>query len=49
MQKYQQMVAKMVEENKDTRLIQFSKNLSEKFWTEVKKLFPKIDFVGVKI
>lgn len=26
----------------------FSKNLSEKFWAEVKKIFPKIDFVGVK-
>ena len=28
---------------------QFSSNLSEKFWAEVKKLFPKIDFVGVTI
>lgn len=28
---------------------QFSANLSEKFWAEVKKIFPKIDFVGVKI
>lgn len=28
---------------------QFSSNLSEKFWAEVKKIFPKIDFVGVKI
>ncbi len=28
---------------------QFSRNLSEKFWAEVKKVFPKIDFVGVKI
>ena len=28
---------------------QFSANLSEKFWEEVKKSFPKIDFVGVKI
>ena len=27
----------------------FSANLSEKFWNEVKKIFPKIDFVGVKI
>lgn len=26
----------------------FSKNLSDKFWSEVKKIFPKIDFVGVK-
>ena len=27
----------------------FSSNLAEKFWTEVRKDFPKIDFVGVKI
>lgn len=30
---------------------QFSKytqNLSEKFWGEVRKVYPKIDFVGVK-
>lgn len=27
----------------------FSANLSEKFWDEVRKVFPKIDFVGVKI
>ena len=27
---------------------QFSASLSEKFWHEVRKLFPKIDFVGVK-
>lgn len=27
---------------------QFSSNLSEKFWGEVRKMFPKIDFVGVK-
>lgn len=26
---------------------QFSANLSEKFWEEVRKIFPKIDFVGV--
>lgn len=26
----------------------FSANLSEKFWGEVRKVFPKIDFVGVK-
>ena len=27
----------------------FSQNLSEKFWNEVRKTFPKIDFVGVVI
>lgn len=27
----------------------FSANLSEKFWGEVKKMFPKIDFVGVTL
>ncbi len=27
---------------------QFSSNLSEKFWGEVRKFLPKIDFVGVK-
>lgn len=26
----------------------FSSNLSDKFWSEVRKVFPKIDFVGVK-
>ncbi|MCX8008418.1 MAG: hypothetical protein N3A54_01805 [Patescibacteria group bacterium] len=26
----------------------FTQNLSEKFWGEVRKLFPKIDFVGVR-
>jgi hypothetical protein len=26
----------------------FSSNLSEKFWGEVRKHFPKIDFVGAK-
>lgn len=96
MQKYQGMVAKMVEEHKElfnnfgdihreyaqspkewqklfnqygTEVVeiireyerrlcanmatgkygQFSRNLSEKFLAEVKKIFPKIDFVGVKI
>ena len=28
---------------------QFSRNLSEKFWGEVRKTFPKIDFVGVVV
>ena len=28
---------------------QFSSKLAEKFWAEVKKVFPKIDFVGVKL
>lgn len=28
---------------------QFSANLSSKFWVELKKIFPKIDFVGVTI
>lgn len=27
----------------------FSANLAEKFWGEVRKNYPKIDFVGVKI
>jgi len=27
---------------------QFSQNLSQKFWDEVRKIFPKIDFVGVR-
>ncbi len=27
----------------------FSPNLSDKFWTEVKSHFPRIDFVGCKI
>lgn len=26
----------------------YSANLSEKFWGEIKKVYPKIDFVGVK-
>lgn len=26
----------------------FSSNLSQKFWNEVRKDFPKIDFVGIK-
>lgn len=26
---------------------QFSTKVSEKYWAEVKKIFPKIDFVGV--
>lgn len=26
----------------------FTEQLSEKFWQEVRKIFPKIDFVGVK-
>lgn len=26
----------------------FTQNLSEKFWDEVRKMFPKIDFVGVQ-
>jgi hypothetical protein len=27
----------------------FSQNLANKFWNEVRKIFPKIDFVGVTI
>lgn len=27
----------------------FSANLAEKFWSEVRKNYPKIDFVGVKV
>jgi len=27
----------------------FSGGLSEKFWDEIRKVYPKIDFVGVKI
>ncbi len=26
----------------------FSSNLSQKFWDEIRKLYPKIDFVGIK-
>lgn len=26
----------------------FTQNLSEKFWNEVRKVYPKIDFVGVQ-
>lgn len=26
----------------------FTQNLSDKFWNEVRKVYPKIDFVGVK-
>lgn len=26
----------------------FSSNLSQKFWDEVRKMYPKIDFVGIK-
>lgn len=26
----------------------FSANLAEKFWNEVRRVFPKIDFVGIK-
>jgi len=26
----------------------FTQNLSEKFWGEVRKVYPKIDFVGVQ-
>lgn len=25
----------------------FTQNLSQKFWDEIRKMFPKIDFVGV--
>jgi len=25
----------------------FSENLSDKFWSEVRKMFPKIDYIGV--
>ena len=27
---------------------QFSTTVSEKFWDEIRKIFPKIDFVGIK-
>ena len=27
---------------------QFSTNVSDKYWDEVRKIFPKIDFVGIK-
>lgn len=27
----------------------FSANLSEKFWAEVRKNYPRIDFVGIKV
>lgn len=27
----------------------FSSNLAEKFWAEVRKNYPRIDFVGVKV
>ena len=27
----------------------FSANLSDKFWQEVRKNYPKIDFVGIKV
>jgi hypothetical protein len=27
---------------------QFSTQVSDKFWSEVRKIFPKIDFIGVK-
>lgn len=26
----------------------FTQNLSEKFWGEIRKVFPKIDYVGIK-
>ena len=26
----------------------FSSNLSQKFWDEVRKVYPKIDFVGIR-
>ena len=26
----------------------FSSNLSQKFWNEIRKVYPKIDFVGIK-
>lgn len=28
---------------------QFSSNLAEKFWSEVRLNYPKIDFVGIKV
>ena len=28
---------------------QFSTQVSDKFWGEVRKIFPKIDFIGVKL
>jgi len=27
----------------------FSQNLSQKFWEEIRKVYPKIDFVGAQI
>lgn len=27
----------------------FSSNLADKFWAEIRKFFPKIDFVGVEV
>ena len=26
----------------------FTQNLSEKFWNEVRKVYPKIDFIGIQ-
>ncbi len=43
---YENILCKHSEQGKYSK---FSGNLAEKFWIEVRKNYPKIDFVGVKV
>ena len=45
-QEYEDILCKHSEQGQFSK---FSANLSEKFWSEVRKNYPSIDFVGVKI
>src|SRR5438046_635679 len=35
--------------SESSRYGKFSDNLAEKFWTEIRAIFPKIDYVGMEI
>lgn len=43
---YEDILCRHSEQGKYSK---FSANLAEKFWSEVRKNYPMIDFVGVKI
>lgn len=40
--------ARLTSQSIGTGYGKFSNNLSDKFWGEIKKFYPKIDFVGIK-
>lgn len=40
--------SRLVGSTERSQYSKFSTNLSEKFWSGVRSLFPKIDFVGIK-